>query len=124
MALGGNEVIDFVLFFQRSVHEISPSFSSPIETPSPKIKSPKFEQKSRKPPKKKNSGPTPVAKEKKLEPAVRIEPLVVNDPFSEAEEDEEILESPKKAEKKRGSPTKKGKSLFLCCIGMLCLSRS
>ena len=93
------------------MHGISPAFSSPIE--SPQITSPKFEQKSRKPSKKKNSAPKPVAKEKKLEPAVRIEPLVVNDPFSEPEEDDEIPEFPKKAEKKRGSPTKKGRLLFV-----------
>ncbi|XP_065058790.1 transcription initiation factor TFIID subunit 3-like isoform X1 [Rhopilema esculentum] len=95
------------------LHEMSP-ISSPIESQSPKVVSPQPEPTPRKQKTKtkaKTKTKTPVEKStpkvKKPEPAVRIEPLVINDAFNSPDEDEDSFERMKKTDIKKGSSSKK-----------------
>ena len=92
--------------------------SLPIESQSPKVVSPQPEPTPRKQ-KTKTKTKTPVEKSapkvKKAEPAVRIEPLVINDAFNSPDEDEDSFERMKKTDIKKGSSSKKGREFLFFC---------
>jgi len=95
---------------------VSPTTSYPAATPtaeaSPKkVASPPPEQKSRKPKKMKASDKKPEDIEKRAEPAVKIEPLVINDSYSNLTDYAESSDSAKKPESKPAKAAKKDTSV-------------
>ena len=116
-----------ILFSQRKVRGLSPPTAFPDETPaypfqpSPtKVLSPPSEPKSRKSKKVKTSAKAkkPDLLERRPEPAVRIEPLVINETF-DAPDYTESYELTKEPEAKPTKTAKKGnpiiETLFISC---------
>ena len=80
----------------------------PFETSPKKVVSPPAEPKSRKPKKVKTSAKKPEPMEKRAEPAVRIEPLVINESYNKPDY-METYDLTVKPEAKQVKSSKKGK---------------